>query len=380
MRPSRGSISHVLIRFVPVLAAMIVAALATALLPSFAAEPQDASTSTRGRAPDEAPGPEIAERRTRTSRTYEGPGGTEVTRLWTTPVNYRDAAGEWQRIDNSLVPSNDAGFAYENRDNKYEVKLPSGLDEGPVRIDEDGRWMSFELVGGAGDASVSANRARYAAALPGVTAEYFADGDSVKEALVLESSDAARVFRFRVQASEGLTAHENSEGEVEFRDSEDRVAFAFAAPFMTDSSSTTAGGNGRVAMDIARDGNGWTLTLDPDREWLQGADREFPVTIDPTVLTGAAQDCHIRSGSRADENFCARDGIDVGYDSPTTWKHRGLLKWDVTSAIPQDRLVTSARIGLFQFERYSSTSVDVAVHEVTRGATRRRSRTTPIIA
>jgi hypothetical protein len=50
-------------------------------------------------------GEEVAGLRTRTSRRYRRPDGSLVARVWAAPVNYRDAQGAWQAIDDSRVAS-----------------------------------------------------------------------------------------------------------------------------------------------------------------------------------------------------------------------------------------------------------------------------------
>src|SRR4051812_3316428 len=63
--------------------------------------------------PGRAPGREIAHLRTRYSRTYREAGGQSVARISAAPVNYRDAGGRWQPIDDTLVPV--AGGGHRNR-------------------------------------------------------------------------------------------------------------------------------------------------------------------------------------------------------------------------------------------------------------------------
>src|SRR4051812_25844318 len=58
-------------------------------------------------------GRELAASRTETSRTYVK-GSERVTVISAGPINYRDANGDWQPIDSSLVAAN-GGF--ENRGN-----------------------------------------------------------------------------------------------------------------------------------------------------------------------------------------------------------------------------------------------------------------------
>src|SRR5438105_14231057 len=69
---------------------------------------------------------------TRRSRTFHD-GHKKITVLYGGAVNYRDAHGAWQTIDDTLVPSATAGYAYENRADGYTLRLPSDL-YAPVQL------------------------------------------------------------------------------------------------------------------------------------------------------------------------------------------------------------------------------------------------------
>jgi hypothetical protein len=82
--------------------------------------------------------------RTMTSRSYVLPGGSEITRLYEGPVNYRNGL-RWEPIDNTLVPTSEPGYAYRNRANGYRAELPENLST-PVRfsVGDDSVEMTLE--------------------------------------------------------------------------------------------------------------------------------------------------------------------------------------------------------------------------------------------
>src|SRR5438093_8226996 len=61
-----------------------------------------------------AAGTEKVSLRTRTSRTFSGSGRSMTTLVYPQSVNYRDAAGAWQAIDDTLVKASTNGYAYQN--------------------------------------------------------------------------------------------------------------------------------------------------------------------------------------------------------------------------------------------------------------------------
>ena len=111
-------------------------------------------------------GPEIASMRTRNSRTYQTADGRgRVARFSATPINFKDASGDWQPIDNSLTRN---GANLTNGDNRYDLDLPSRLTAGdPVTVSEGGDQVSFALQGADATATAKANEATFADAIDG---------------------------------------------------------------------------------------------------------------------------------------------------------------------------------------------------------------------
>jgi hypothetical protein len=101
---------------------------------------------------------EIVEMRTRESNTFLNKDGTYDTDVYTGAVNYKDAQGRFQPIDNTLVPDA-AAQGFRNRANDYVLRLPRNMGAAPTRIEKDGHWLSFSLDGADGEASVRDNKA-----------------------------------------------------------------------------------------------------------------------------------------------------------------------------------------------------------------------------
>src|SRR5579884_686739 len=121
-------------------------------------------------------GIELPALRTRTSRTYRV-GGARHLVACAEAVNYRDANGAWQPIDNTLRASTVSGYAYQNAANAYQLLLPSSLSAAPVKVSSGPAGVAFRLVGASGTLATNANTATYANALPGVDVSYVARGD-----------------------------------------------------------------------------------------------------------------------------------------------------------------------------------------------------------
>jgi len=105
-----------------------------------ASDPEDASSEHSSVPPDGGSAPavvaEVKNKRTATSRTFRLSDGQLETRVYQTPVNYRDAEGGWQPIGQELQQSTDG--AVSNGSNSFDVQLPEDLDRAPAKLSTDG--------------------------------------------------------------------------------------------------------------------------------------------------------------------------------------------------------------------------------------------------
>lgn len=76
---------------------------------------------------------EIPSLRTRTSRTYRTSTGDLEAQVSPGPINYQTSSG-WSPIDNTLVSSSRAGFAYTNSGNDWHVFFPP-TEGAPIHIE-----------------------------------------------------------------------------------------------------------------------------------------------------------------------------------------------------------------------------------------------------
>jgi hypothetical protein len=74
-------------------------------------------TASQGRKPGEQ-----ADLRTETSDTILNPDGTWTLKSYSVPINYKDAQGHWQPIDNTLISdTSDSGYAFGNRADGWHI-------------------------------------------------------------------------------------------------------------------------------------------------------------------------------------------------------------------------------------------------------------------
>jgi len=291
---------------------------------------------------------EVVSARTRTSRTYRANNGLQQTIFSPGSVNYPDAQGKLQPIDGTLVTSATGGYAYQNRANGYTLLLPGDLSANPVKVQAGNVGVSFSLVGAAGAESVCHETATYANALPGVIVAYAADNDVVKETLTLTDKNAPHVFVYHIQTSGGLTARTTATNGVAFVDGGGTVQLAFAPPFMDDATGKLAGHSTALTALLTPVAGGVTLTYTADLAWLTDPARQYPVTIDPSVIphtTNTSLACLIDSGAPV-ADYCPYATLYVGsYNGHT---YRSLLNFPgVAGTLPTGGIVQNAELGVF---------------------------------
>lgn len=303
-------------------------------------------------------GRELPGLRSRSGRTYQAPNGSLKTVLHAEAVNYRDAQGKWQPIDNSLVPANGG---YRNKANSFAVELPGALGGRPVRIEHDGVSVSFAPRALRGVAAVTGATGSFRDAARATTLEYTVTGSGLKEALVLASKSAPRSFTFDLSV-QGATPKQSASGGVDFV-SGGRVVSSFLPAFMVDARGARSNA---VATSLAAVPSGHTVTVTPDRAWLQSPARRYPVVIDPTFeFTGGARECYIADGADENTNFCGNPTLNTGWDG--TKRSRGLLEFSqINSDIPEKAVILDAELSLYLESKTTANLTSVAVHRVTR--------------
>jgi RHS repeat-associated protein len=308
--------------------------------------------------PAEEPGPEIESERTQDTQTFRLPGGELETRIYESPVNYRNAEGEWEPIGEGLEEAE--GGTLTNGPNRFDATLPDQLGEGPVRLTIGDQWVSTELLGDSSQpAQLEGQEASYA--LPGGAAiDYAGVPNGTKESIEIAGPNAPSSFRFALDASAGLRPVLSEEGAVEFRDEDGRVIATLPAPLMYDSATPAPAESSEIQREIHYEleqgsaGN-WILKVVADPDWLSSPERVWPVFLDPsTTVPSPSLDCFFGLyGTATTYSGCGSAGtprLKLQYkpatSEQTAERERSLLKFD-TSSIPSNAQVSEATVGLF---------------------------------
>jgi RHS repeat-associated protein len=299
--------------------------------------------------------------RTQNSRTFSSGPRQLTTLVYPDSVNYRDRSGTWQAIDDSLVRTALAQYAYQNKANRYSVYLPADIGSAPIRIALGSSWLTFSIAGAKGVGSISGSVATYRGALPGVTVIVDAQSDTVEESLALQGPASQSEFTYQLRMSPGLKLNPAGNGFVVV-DAAGHSVYGFTAPAMYDSAKNNGARSSAINLSATKDSNGTMVSLRADPSWLGKSGLKWPITIDPTFIVGDMQDCYISAGSPT-TSFCGGSALNTGFDGTTD--SRTLLQFNL-SAIPSTDTVVSAKLLSFLGSATTSNATSLSVYQLTR--------------
>lgn len=252
---------------------------------------------------------EIRGERTATSETYRLPDGSRETELFTSPINYRSSEGDWRPIDETLEEVAKGGIT--NAANSFDLHLPEELGSSPIRLSNDGSWISYDLLGThTEEVEIEGSSATYESSGGGVAFELRSLSNGLKEEIVLNNSAAPSLYRFAFGLSADLTPIVRNDGSISIHDDAEHVFASVPPPVVKDGQETIADPD-VAKYTLARVGEGWVLGVEVDPDWLGDAARRFPVRVDPTTYFAVSSlDCTIGS-----------------IPAPTGWSTCGTTPW-----------------------------------------------------
>ena len=319
---------------------------------------------------------ELTGRRTANARYWRLSDGRVQAEVSAVPTGYRSGRS-WKAIDPTVVPSEVAGFPFANTTNAASSWF--GSDAGRLLRFEagDGHVVTLGLQGGGKLSPLAkGDTVTYKDAVAGADLTYQVGPGRVKENIVLDRKPAGPVsFSFTLDAG-GLTPKGNKDGSVSFFGEGADPVLVIPAAFMTDAkkSAGSAYGTGyspAVTQKLSKAGKAWKLTVTPDAKWLAAPERQYPVTIDPTIsiapTPATAQDVMISSDGPT-TNY--KDNWRLSVGNTTTGTSRALLRFPLTG-VPSGTKIDSADLKLWYDQTHTSgdTEVQLEAHRATQAWT-----------
>ena len=217
-------------------------------------------------------------------------------RLYST-ADGRVSLAEYYEKNSTLLTLNENGYSVSMSflDNQNNHISTEDMPLTTVNNAEYTRPESFDTLQEATriDNSVSVN---YRNVINNTDLEYILSGNDIKENIIVKSRADEYEYGFLL-ALGGLTATLHDSGRIILADEEtEEEIYVIPAPYMYDA-------NGVYSYDVEYElihagGDKYLLTVTADKEWMDDAEREFPVKIDPTVYTDTyASDTYVSSAS-----------------------------------------------------------------------------------
>lgn len=258
---------------------------------------------------------EEASKATANSKHFILNNGTRKAVFSPTNMNYYDKTeGKWKPIDNTLKST---GSDCSAQFGSYTAKLSKNSDNETVEITDGSAAISWEYLGtnknvfsirsNAGNSPsakrksklkvkpqlhdalnlTNSSRAIYENAEGNIDIDYLIDGNGIKENITIKDISESykyyflfKIFNFRMQKAK-------NGNDIEFYKSDSpensSPEFIMPSPFMYDTNGERSD-EVHFTFESIGDGN-YILSIEADAEWINSAERVFPINIDPQLIT-----------------------------------------------------------------------------------------------
>ncbi|GEK04587.1 hypothetical protein TNCT1_68630 [Streptomyces sp. 1-11] len=316
---------------------------------------------------------ELTGRRTANARYWKLSDGRVQAEVSVVPTSYR-AGKSWKGIDPKVGKSTRKGFEFANTTNATRSWFGDSARE-LVRVESAGGHAVTVGLEGAGKTLkpvAKENTVTYRDAVAGADLSYEVGPGRVKENITLAERPTGPVsFTFTLD-TDGLTPKAAKDGSVAFYGEAPQPVLVIPAPFMTDARKDARSPYGftystAVGQKLSRDARGWKLTVTPDAKWLAAKERQYPVTVDPTIAIAPTP-------SQAQDVMISSDGPDTNYDdnwrlsvgNTSTGSSRALLRFPLPD-VPAGTKLDSADLNLYYDQTHTAgdTEVQLEAHRAT---------------
>ncbi|MDR3185306.1 MAG: hypothetical protein LBU04_00620, partial [Christensenellaceae bacterium] len=285
-------------------------------------------------------------------------------------IHYLDEDGKFKEIDNTLEKE---GEFYKNKANSLSVKIPQNYtDTSKTIVSLDNYEISFKLLNYNEKIGVTSSveslvktssvqsRKEYNVKLNNessikyelnknnVELEQVVVGTNLKENIIVNSPLLEYKFSFSINTN-NLALILLADGDIVANNSEGERVFTIPKGFMYDSAGKISDA---VEYTLNSIENGeYILSITAQSQWINSKERQFPVTIDPSVTTNLT---NLKYGYR---NTSYNSNVDKyvlkGWDSTNPVHDVFGLKFDLPT-LPVDAIITNAILKVFSATAYNN--------------------------
>ena len=356
---------------------------------------------------------EVTELREESVKHFLCEDGSYIAATYSAPVHYKEN-GEWKEIDNSLsldrtALSESGKPTYTTKAGGFSVSVPQSFSDGQkITAQNKGYKIGFGVNANQNDVSLKASASvveleklssnaeiaktdtvksvnnittvselksveieaynaemmtvdnqssavTYKEIFPDTDFEYVVTGNSIKENIVVYEPQVEYSYSFDMDF-DGLTPVVNPDNSISLVEpsNPDETIFFIEAPYMYDANNEESID---IEMSLVSNGDEYVMTLVANAEWLNSAERAFPVVIDPTIqlLNSNINDVFVINGLY-DDSARIKDRLRIGRN--LTNLTRTYIKIAVPDNVPEGSIVDSATLTLKKDNYYQSLLAD----------------------
>ena len=246
---------------------------------------------------------ELVDRREENVKHFKLSDGTVTAVMYETPVHYLDSDGEWHDIDNTLADDRSEyttsnsriKFAKKTTGNGVLFTLHENNTKITISLDGANKKVAGRVTNTVTEHGEEAtelqkqmtldklsSRILYPDILDGVDLEYVVKSGNIKENIIVKEKLDSYSYSFTISLN-NLTANLNPDGSVSLKNASDEIVYTIPSGHMYDANGEYSEAVTYTLTDL---GNGkYTFGVTADASWINSADRAFPVTIDPPIIS-----------------------------------------------------------------------------------------------
>ncbi|MBI5228850.1 right-handed parallel beta-helix repeat-containing protein, partial [Candidatus Micrarchaeota archaeon] len=322
---------------------------------------------------------ELTGERSVSSKVFRNSDNTRTAEIYAVPIHYRASDGALKEISTKIKPAARGVFPYEVTENAFQTYLNSKSSEANfLKLAVGEKFVHFKpLTPNDVSASIAGNVISFKDIYQSTDFNYAITQNSLKEEIILKGPDAPTSFSFNFQSS-GVH-HRVSGNSIEFlEDGTNKPLFLIQAPFMRDASGAKSNS---VSLNAEPAGQEVRITVSADAQWINSADRKFPIVVDPTlyVIGSGARDGYIHKSFAAtytrdisSTTFWVGDstpGLGCSPTNPPCETDVGFTTFDISS-IPVGSAISEANLSFWvrsavdsnvEFKNLSQAPIDPPV-------------------
>ena len=243
---------------------------------------------------------ELTEKRNLNQKYFLQKDGSIRTAIYPNNVHY-EQGGKLVDIDNSLEEIEEEEI-YQNKNNAFKVKFSKKSNKNNlVKLKIKNHEIKWSLINSNKTEvtrienkelednklninKISSGTIQYKNILENIDIQYNVVSNSIKENIILKNKQAInQEISFEFQ-TDNLVMEKTIDNRIVFsKENEEEVLFFLEAPYMYDAKNEICE---EIEVKLVKEnGNKYTVTIIPNKKWLESEEREYPVIIDPTVQT-----------------------------------------------------------------------------------------------